>query len=213
MSAVFFIIPGLRREAGRDSTGRETMKKLLLVLSATLFSAPGLFAAPQLVTVTQAGGPKTFQPTDIIQVVGVVGNIGTSGNASSPALRVTFQDGTVVENLMSTHVASTSQTNNFLSASNPLLGNSFVGITSLEIINQPGAVTVKVLKQAEELVSEPMILPLVEDSDRFTISLETSVDMQNWAPAAPGDYLGGSSHRFFRVKAVKKEAATAAPEQ
>ena len=186
------------------------MKKPLLLLASTLVSTSGLFAAPQLVTVTQAGGPKTFLPTDIIQVVGVVGNIGTSGNASTPALRVTFEDGTVVQNVMSTQIAATSQTNNFYSASNPLLGNSYVGITSLEVVNQPGAVTVKVLKQAEELVSEPMILPLVEDSDRFTISLETSVDMQNWAPAAPGDYLGSSSHRFFRVKAVKKEAAAAA---
>lgn len=185
------------------------MKMILPFVFFSLASLLTLAAAPDLVTVTYTGGERTFQPTDIIQIVGVAGNV-NSGTALTPALRITFQDGTVINNVMGVPFAATSQTTNFQSSSNPLIGNTFTGITSMQVVNHPGVVTLKLLKQAEELISEPMILPLVEDSDKFTISLETSVDMQNWAPAAPGDYLGATSHRFFRVKAVKKEAAVPA---
>lgn len=167
-------------------------------------------AAPELVTVTYTGGEKAFQATDILQVVGVIGNMGNTGSAASPALRVTFEDGTVVENSLGIPFAATSQTNNFQSVSNPLIGNTFTGITKLQVVGQPGVVTLKLIQRAEEMVSEPMILPLIVEDDKYAVSLETSVDMLNWAPAAPGDYLGSSSHRFFRVKAVKKAAVVPA---
>lgn len=47
-------------------------------------------------------------------------------------------------------------------------------------------------------------------SFRCDISIESSTDMRNWAP---GEYLGTSNQRFFRVKAVLKQpTALAAPE-
>ncbi|MCX6877170.1 MAG: hypothetical protein NTW21_25675 [Verrucomicrobia bacterium] len=71
------------------------------------------------------------------------------------------------------------------------------------------AVTVKIMTLASEVVSTPMVLPPVDD-ELYVITLETSVDMKNWVPAYPGEYLGNGSHRFFRVKATRKPAATPA---
>lgn len=58
------------------------------------------------------------------------------------------------------------------------------------------------MSEATQVVSTPMILPV--DDEIFSVSLETSTDMQDWVPAFPGEYLGSSNHRFFRVKAIQK---------
>ncbi|WP_035610235.1 hypothetical protein [Haloferula sp. BvORR071] len=63
-------------------------------------------------------------------------------------------------------------------------------------------VTLRITKKAEEMTSQPVLIPAVADG-RYDVSIETSADAENWAPAAPGEYLGSSSHRFFRVKAVR----------
>ena len=65
------------------------------------------------------------------------------------------------------------------------------------------------MSQASEVVSSPMVLPPVDD-ENYVITLETSVDMKNWVPSYPGEYLGNGSHRFFRVKATRKPSATPA---
>ena len=71
------------------------------------------------------------------------------------------------------------------------------------------AVTLRVTKTADEIASDPVVLPPVADGI-YAVTIETSTDMENWAPAAPGDYLGDSTHRFFRVKALRKPDTPAA---
>lgn len=91
----------------------------------------------------------------------------------------------------------------------PLFGTTLTNVSSLKISGGNGGngvVTVKVMNEAAQFTSEPVMLPLVDDG-KYSIQLETSVDLLNWAPAAPGDYLGSTSHRFFRVKAEKKPVA------
>lgn len=114
---------------------------------------------------------------------------------------MTFSDGTIVTNrIASVDIQATYYGS---STNNSLLGATLTNVTSLQITGGSAVVTVKVMKQAAEFTSEPVMLPLIDDGT-YTIQLETSVDMINWAPAAPGDYLGSTSHRFFRVKATKK---------
>lgn len=63
----------------------------------------------------------------------------------------------------------------------------------------------KVIKPGQELLSPPVVTPQAADA-RYDIILETSTDMNHWIPAAPGEYLGSASQRFFRVRAVVKPA-------
>lgn len=186
------------------------MKKCLILLLALFSLNSYTLASPNLVLVT--GSEVSFTQTDIIQIVGVVANTSASTttgyNASyGPSLKITFSDGTIVTN--SLVMVDTEDPGDAYVSNNKLLGNTLIGVTSLQVIPGvagagTGAVTVKIVPQASELVSEPVVLPLIEDQI-FTISVETSVDMTNWAPAAPGDFLATSSHRFFRLKAVQKQ--------
>lgn len=182
--------------------------KLLLFVSALIIGPVLTAAETQFVTVTQKSGVVAFAPTDIIQIVGAVASTNRSPSVTLPtnpaALRIVFSDGAIILNrICSTDIEEAYDAH---VENNPVLGSTLTGVASLQISGGTGAVTVKVLKQAAEFVSDPVMLPVVNDGT-YEISLETSVDMNNWAPAAPGDYLGSTSHRFFRVKAVKKVAA------
>lgn len=165
--------------------------------------------AQELQTITENSGAVAFDPADIVQIVGVAaplfkydGPSYTNQNLSGGGmLTLNFADGTTVSNRLSNFSVSTRDIGGLVLATNPLQGSSFTNLTSLEVTG--GAVTVKKLAQASELVSNPVMLPLLGDSV-FAISIETSVDLVNWAPAAPGDYLGDTSHRYFRIKAVQQ---------
>jgi hypothetical protein len=65
------------------------------------------------------------------------------------------------------------------------------------------AVTLRITKQAEQFVSQPVVMPAVTDQN-YKVELEASTDLQNWIPAVPGDYLAGGASRFFRVKVSTK---------
>lgn len=65
------------------------------------------------------------------------------------------------------------------------------------------AVTLRITRQAEQIFSEPVILPAVTDQN-YTVELQTSTDLTNWISAVPGDYLGSATNRFFRVKVEAK---------
>jgi len=157
--------------------------------------------AQELQTITFASGVVNFAATDIVQIVGVASNYSDS-TGSTGRLILTFGDGASVTNNLNTYAIATGSGGNRYAGSNRLQGSSFTNLTSLEV-KGAGAVTVKKMNQASELVSDPVMLPLLDDSV-FAISIETSVDLINWAPAAPGDYLGDTSHRYFRIKAVQQ---------
>lgn len=175
--------------------------KLFARLAAFALTVSSALAGPAIIPITPNSGAKTFEPTDIIQVVGSVAN--TTGY-NLAVLTITFADGTVIENRFGQTNIATGDVNLRSVSNNPFNGMTMTGVKSLAITSGTGAVIVKVLSQAAEFVSEPVMLPVVDDG-KYAISLETSVDMVNWAPAAPGDYLGSTSHRFFRVKAEKKD--------
>jgi len=174
---------------------------ILFALAASILSY-----AQELRTITAASGLVNIPASSIVQILGIVAEsvpLNTSGGSyTPPSMTQTFADGTKV-------------TTQSLTPNNGLLGSVFSGVTSISVKNGKYsstdlavALTVKIMSEASQVVSPPLVLPV--DDQTFSISLETSTDMQDWVPAFPGDYLGSSNHRFFRVKAIKKPAATPA---
>jgi hypothetical protein len=47
------------------------------------------------------------------------------------------------------------------------------------------------------------VLP-ADANGTFTVILESSMDLNTWTAANPGDYSGSASKRFFRTRIVKK---------
>ena len=172
--------------------------KALLVSVALLF--PVILHASQIVTLTQANQTLAVEPADVVELVTAV-----AGSSDSYAVFTMQAGGTApyyyipnqgVRPPSSTYTAiMTGVTQVRLSRNNsgssPLLG----GDTT--------AATFRITKQAEQFVSQPVIMPAITDQ-KYKVELETSTDLQNWIPSVPGDYLGGSTNRFFRVKVSTK---------
>lgn len=180
------------------------MKTIALsVLSA--IAASILSHAQEMWTITETSGPLNIPANAIVQIVGVVAQSqpsNTSGATYIPGkMTQTFADGTkVITSLVAPPGSG-------------LVGSIFSGVSSISVqvgtygsTTLPVAVTVKITSQTSEAVSPPMVLPV--DDSIFSVSLETSTDMQEWVSAFPGDYLGSSNRRFFRVKAIQKPIAT-----
>ncbi len=187
------------------------MKTIVLsILSA--IAASILSHAQELRTITAASGPLAIPANAIVQIVGVAA--GTFANLNgfvASSMTQTFADGTKVK----TSLFQTPTNTSIVASTNTLVGNVFTGVSSISVENGSAyaqtisaAVTVKIMSEASQVVSPPLVLPV--DDEIFSISLETSTNMQDWVPAFPGDYLGSSNHRFFRVKAIKKPAAAPA---
>jgi hypothetical protein len=74
------------------------------------------------------------------------------------------------------------------------------GITKIK--NAGGAiVTVKISTEEElkETVSGMVTLPAITGAD-YAVTLEMSSDLANWQPVAPGEFTGGATPQFFRVR-------------
>jgi hypothetical protein len=176
--------------------GENTMKNAI----AILFVAASLAthsAASQIVTLTASKQTVSVSPTDIVQVITIV-----SDYESRPLL---FQNESGTFFSISTGM-SQGGVSNFTA--------TFTGLTQVGLSRSSGAfdpipitekltVTLRISKAAEEFVSQPVIMPAVTDQN-YKVELEASTDLQDWIPAVPGDYLGGATNRFFRVKVSKK---------
>ena len=194
------------------------MKTIVLSILSTL-TASVLSHAQELRTITETSGPLNIPANSIVQIVGVAAGSFTTANSgfTPPSMNQTFADGT---NVKTQFYQGMVPIQNSIPTNNNLVGSIFSGVSSISVQNGnltgvsgssgkiPVAVTVKIMSEASQVVSPPLVLPV--DDEIFSISLETSTDMQDWVPAFPGDYLGSSNHRFFRVKAIKKTAAAPA---
>jgi hypothetical protein len=175
------------------------MKKFASLLFISLLSVTA--HASEFVTLNVSKQSVAVVPTDIIQIVGV------------------FQDSGAA-NLYLDYAGAGS---NYAMMNIPANGGggplafTAVTITGLTQVRLPvpngsrHAVTIRITKTADEIASDPVVLPPVADGV-YAVSIETSTDLENWAPAAPGDYLGDTTHRFFRVKALRKPQAPASGE-
>lgn len=189
------------------------MKAIVLSILSATAACLALSHAQELQTITEASGPLAIPANSIVQIVGVTTASFTTSSTGSvlPSITMAFADGTSVANDL---VGATVPNPAYYTTNLNIVGNVFAGLASISIKNGviagnsktiTTAVTVKIMSEASQVVSPPMILPV--DDEIFSISLETSTDMQDWVPAFPGDYLGSSNHRFFRVKAIQKIAA------
>ena len=191
--------------------------KISFIKTAIIFtSSISILVAQEMRTVTPASGALTVSENAIVQVVGVM--LDTEATTSYlPSIQCTYADGTIVTNQLGETVLTGGASGVTSRASNSIVGNVYTGITKIQITRPDGsntqvykaAVTIKIMTQASEVVSTPMVLPAVDDAN-YVIALETSVDMQNWVPSYPGEYLGNGSHRFFRVKSTRKPSASPA---
>lgn len=173
------------------------MKSALVFLVVSSLAA----AASEVVTLSSSNQCVTVEPTDIVQVVSTVtGSVSTQvifskpGEGRSPYLWMA--GGNVVNH--GAGLTFTGLTRVTLSEPN-LISEVITPIAE----GNPVAVTLRITKQADQFFSEPVILPAVADQD-YTVELQTSTDLESWIPAVPGDYLGGASNRFFRVKVEAK---------
>ena len=162
--------------------------------------------ASDFVTLSKSNPSVSVSPTDVVVIVGT-SELGKT-ESSNRQLWVTVQNEPTEQQISISGIFWYNDT--FVALSSPI-GNTFTNLTCLrfggynpETTPDQGFVTLRILQKGEELVSNPVLLPAAADS-RYEISLESSTDLQNWSPAAPGEYLGSSTQRFFRVKAVLKE--------
>lgn len=173
------------------------MKALLLSIVLLL---PLVSQASEIVTLCRSKRSVTVQPSDIVTVVSVVRSsevnrcdftlaTDVAGGPPPPSLYVGGGEGLV---------------------DTPNL--TLTGLTAVSIRDGTGypntglMITLRITKTADQIASQPVVLPAVTDGI-YSVTIETSVDMENWAPSAPGDYLGDTSHRFFRVKAERRPAS------
>ncbi len=172
--------------------------KTFLVSIALLF--PFIAQASEFVTLSRANRSVSVQPSDIVTVVSAVGSGETNyceftfandpgGVGTKPYFRINAGEGIVVaSNLTFTGLTAVSLRDNGYNTTTYVM------------------VTLRITKTADQIASQPVVLPAVTDGV-YSVTIETSTDLENWAPAAPGDYLGDTSHRFFRVKAERKPAS------
>ena len=172
---------------------------------AVLFAAVSLVihsAASEIVTLSTSNQTVLVSPTDVVQIITVV--LGDSNRSilfqkesgTFISLRSGYGEGNVQSGLSGTTLTGLTKVGLFMG------DNGFLPIPT----NDRLAMTIRITKAAEELFSQPVIMPAVATQD-YKVELETSTDLQNWIPAVPGDYLGGTTNRFFRVKVAKKPAA------
>ena len=157
---------------------------------------PLIAQASEIVTLNRNNRTVTVQPSDIITVVSAVhssesnrceftlaNDTGSAG--TKPYFYISGGEGlAAVPNLTLTGLTAVSLKDN--------------GYPATLVM-----VTLRITKTADQIASQPVVLPAVTDGV-YSVTIETSVDMQNWSPAAPGDYLGDTTHRFFRVKAARR---------
>lgn len=170
------------------------MKSLVTLF---LLATAALVGATEFVVLNQANQSYTCNPNDIVQVVSVVQGSGAR------YLRIGLADGGSTALYFEGGLGVTKSPGTVLTRASSFTLSGSPNVTTDLPPEDTILVTLKITKKADEMTSQPVLLPAVEDS-LYSVSIETSVDMENWAPSAPGDFLGSSSHRFFRVKAVRK---------
>lgn len=171
--------------------------RTFLVSIALLF--PLTAQASEVVTLNRNNRSVTVQPSDIVTIVSAVHSSESNrceftlandagGSGTAPYFYISGGEGIVEsQNVTLTGLTAVS------------LSNSTPAATKV-------MVTLRITKTADQIASQPVVLPAGTDGV-YSVTIETSVDMENWAPAAPGDYLGDTSHRFFRIKAARKPAS------
>ena len=169
------------------------MKTLLVSIILLL---PVVTHGSEIVTLTQANQTRAVEPADVVELI-------TAVNGSSDFfVRFTMQAGGASPYIYC----------GTLAARPPAA--VLTGVTQIELsrvhntstplsAGETSAATFRITKQAEQFVSQPVIMPAVTDQN-YKVELEASTDLQNWMPAVPGDYLGGATNRFFRVKVATK---------
>lgn len=166
------------------------MKSLLLAIG--IASLPALVSASETKVINSSNLSLSVLPTDVVQILTII-------HSSPPRyLNFTFENG--------------ASSKLYIAGGDGLFENpgiTLTGVTGFSVNADHGSdgkdnliITLKITHQGEELTSPPVVMPPVADG-RYTISLETSTDLENWAPSAPGDYLGSATARFFRVKAFR----------
>jgi hypothetical protein len=179
---------GFALEASEHCSDPSAVKTL--ILAALVAVVPIVSTASEFVVLNFNKQSVTVAPTDIVQVVSVLQGSGAKN------LEFMFADGGPNAWLYIAGGQGMAVQPNVV----------MTGLTQVGFILGTGervAVTLKITKAADEMVSQPILLPPATDGV-YSLSMETSTDLENWAPAAPGDFLGTSSHRFFRLKAVRK---------
>lgn len=163
-----------------------------------------LAAQAEYVTLTKQNPSILLNPTDIVLIVGTSEH--GRGYNSEESMFITLEGQPESEHFITSYAGPT--VNSALSQQ----GNVISGVTKIRIgkkdtpnVNEGFYVTLSILKQGQQLLSTPMVTPGTADS-KYEITLETSTDMQNWTPTVPGEFLGNSGQRFFRVRAVVKPA-------
>lgn len=165
------------------------MKTFLSLLVGLAIVSP--LMAVEYVTLTKTNPTYTSNPNDVIQIM-TARSSNTTGNAVN--LNVDGIPLSIPEGSSSTLGGS----NNPISSE----GLTFHGVTTWSVsTSYKFIVVLRITKPNEGFKSEPLVVP-VSQGTTYSVELETSTDMQNWVPAAPGDYASTGPARFFRVKAA-----------
>lgn len=176
----------------------QAMKLLTLLLGIVMTTAHG----SEIVTLNSQNQSVTVNESDVVQVLTVIA--GSSG-------RYLVIDMPGITGGARPYLFLSTQANE----PRPDHKNAiFTGATKVSLAVEPTnnteipgndrlLVTLRITRAADTVFSEPVVMPAVTDQN-YTVELQTSTDLTDWIPAVPGDYLGGATNRFFRVKVEAK---------
>ena len=174
------------------------MKIIALLLGLLL----GISQASEIVTLNSQNQSVAVNESDVVQVLTVLGG-------SSARFMVINMPGLTGASRPNIYIQSQANQPNPAGT-----GATFTGATSVRLSTSSGTdidipgndsilVTLRITRAADTVFSEPVIMPAITDQN-YKVELQTSTDLTNWIPAVPGDYLGGATNRFFRVKVEAK---------
>ncbi|MCH7228777.1 hypothetical protein [Haloferula sp. A504] len=165
------------------------MKAVLSILAVA--SVVGSLHGSEYVTLHNNNPSVILDPGDVVEVL----TARYQGGSFSPKLNVSVIDGPGLGFSIPSTTSDVGQR---------LEGRVFTGLSGMSLTEYSSVkviVTLRVTGPNEGFTSDPVVVP-VAGGTRYSVSLETSTDLQAWAPAAPGDYTSTSEARFFRVRAV-----------
>jgi len=178
------------------------MLKSILPLAIFAFSTLGS-NAQEIVTLTRSNPSVTLNPTDLVRIIG-----GSDVRVSmTNSVAYMMLAGSTEEQTLPTQgmVYSTYVPFDTMSGLTWIrLGKSGVnGGSSSDLPHKEAFLVLQVTKQGQQLLSDPLVTPGAADA-KYEVTLETSTDMVTWVPTVPGEFLGATGQRFFRVRAVVK---------
>ncbi|WAC19055.1 hypothetical protein OVA24_17650 [Luteolibacter sp. SL250] len=180
---------------------------LRLLIPLVLVASSVLSLSHEIVTLNRGTPTVALNPTDLVKIIGGSQVRSSAVGISGVPRGYMTMAGSSAELNLSIHGIVNSLVVPFDTMSGLTsirLGKSAGdGGASSDLPNADVFLVLQITRAGQHLFSDSLVTPGSADA-KYDVVLETSTDMVNWSPGAPGEYLGSTGQRFFRVRATVK---------